>query len=330
MLIAWLSGTPVPADLFAVLMVALAIDAAIGDPVWAYRLVPHPVVLIGRLITVGERRLNLGRASAAARVAGGALLVVAVTAIAGAVGWAVATVLESVAAGWFVEAVLASTLIAFRGLHNHVQTVADALRFGLAEGRSAVGHIVGRDPASLDQAGVARAAVESVAENFSDGVVAPVFWFVAAGLPGLCAYKAINTLDSTIGHWSERYRDFGRVAARLDDAVNWLPARLAGAIIVVAAGLMAGASGRSAWRIMRRDAGKHRSTNAGWQEAPFAGALDFALAGPRRYDEQLVDDHWMGDGRAELDGDDIRAALRLYRTAGGVLAGPIAAAWIVF
>ncbi len=328
MLIAWLSGAPPPADLFAVLIVALAIDAAIGDPVWAYRVVPHPVVLIGRLITVGEQRLNVARAGTAARVAGGALLVVAVTAIAGAVGWALASVLDELFLGWIAEAVLASTLIAFRGLHDHVQSVADALRFGLAEGRSAVGHIVGRDPASLDQAGVARAAVESVAENFSDGVVAPVFWFVAAGLPGLCAYKAINTLDSTIGHRSERYRDFGRVAARLDDAVNWLPARLAGAIIVVAAGLMAGASGRGAWRIMRRDAGKHRSTNAGWQEAPFAGALGFALAGPRRYGEQLVDDHWMGDGRAELDGDDIRAALRLYRTAGAVLAVPIVAAWL--
>lgn len=329
MLIAWLSGGPAPAHLCTVLIVALAIDAAMGDPVWAYRLVPHPVVLIGRLISVGERWLNVVRLGAAARAARGALLVVAVGAITGAIGWAIATMLDGVAWGWVVEAALASTLIAFRGLHNHVQTVAETLHIGLAEGRAAVAHIVGRDPQSLDRAGVARAAVESVAENFSDGVVAPVFWFVLAGLPGLCVYKAINTLDSTIGHRTERYQDFGRASARLDDAMNWLPARLAGAIIVVAAALTSGASGRGAWRAMRRDAGKHRSPNAGWQEAPFAGAFGFALAGPRRYGAALVDDHWMGDGTADLDSGDIRAALRLYRAAGAVLAVPIAAAWLV-
>ena len=187
--------------------------------------------------------------------------------------------------------------------------------------------MVGRDTAVLDEAGVARGAVESIAENFSDGVVAPLFWYVVAGLPGLFAYKALNTLDSMIGHRTERYRHFGTVAARLDDLVNWLPARLAGLYLVAAACLLPAADGGRAWRVMIRDARKHRSPNAGWQEAAVAGALDVAVAGPRRYPHETVDDAWMGDGRTRLGAGDVKRCLHLYITAGSLVALTLALLW---
>jgi adenosylcobinamide-phosphate synthase len=210
--------------------------------------------------------------------------------------------------------------------------VAAALDRGLAEARLAVAHIVGRDPARLDAPGVARAAAESLAENFSDGVVAPVFWFALFGLPGLCAYKAVNTLDSMIGQRNPRYERFGKAAARLDDALNWVPARLACLLLVAAAAVLPGASAAGAWRTAWRDAGGHRSPNAGWQEAALAGALGFALAGPREYPDGPVEDAWMGDGRADLDAAALRAALRLYLVAGALLGTPLggllAVAWL--
>jgi adenosylcobinamide-phosphate synthase len=202
------------------------------------------------------------------------------------------------------------------------------LDLGLAKARAAVAHIVGRDPARLDAHGVARAAAESLAENFSDGVVAPLFWFAIAGLPGLCAYKAVNTLDSMIGQRDPRYERFGKAAARLDDAVNWVPARLAGLILVAAARFLPEARARDAWRAVRRDARRHRSPNAGWQEAALAGALGFRLAGPREYPDGPVEDAWMGDGHAELDAAALRASLRLYRAAGASIAALLAVAWL--
>lgn len=244
-------------------------------------------------------------------------------------GWIVERICTALPGGWILEAVLASTLIAFRGLHDHVRAVAEALDLGLAEARTAVAHIVGRDPARLDAPGVARAAAESLAENFSDGVVAPLFWFALLGLPGLCAYKAVNTLDSMIGHRNPRYEKFGKAAARLDDALNWIPARLAGLLLVAAARLLPEARAGDAWRVVRRDAGKHHSPNAGWQEAALAGALGFRLAGPREYPDGPVDDAWMGDGHAELDAAALRAALRLYLVAGGMVAGILVFGWLV-
>ena len=323
MLTTWYSGDGAPDGLLGILIVALALDAIFGDPARFYRAVPHPVALLGRLIEAGERRLNLERAGHGGRRLRGALLTLAIVLLAATVGWLLAGALSSVPGGWLVEALLASTLIAFRGLFDHVAAVARGLGYSLAEGRAAVAEIVGRDPESLDEAGVARAAVESLAENFSDGVVAPAFWYLLLGLPGLCAYKAVNTLDSMIGHRTERHLAFGRAAARLDDAVNWLPARLAGGIVVLAAGLMPKASAAGAWRAMLRDAPRHRSPNAGWQEAAFAGGLGFALAGPRRYRDETVEDAWMGDGRRELTGGDVQSALRLYLVAGTVLAAGI-------
>ncbi|MCH7796285.1 MAG: cobalamin biosynthesis protein CobD [Proteobacteria bacterium] len=316
------------AIIFAILLLAFMLDAAYGDPPWLYRRVPHPVALLGRVLEAAEVRWNRPGLGARARFLRGLLFVLAVVALAGGLGWAVERLCNGFLGGWVLEAVLASTLIAFRGLHDHVRAVAEALDLGLEDARAKVAHIVGRDPARLDQAGVARAATESLAENFSDGVVAPLFWFALFGLGGLCAYKAVNTLDSMIGYRNARFEAFGKAAARLDDALNWVPARLAGLLLVAAALILPKASAGRAWRTMRRDAPKHRSPNAGWQEAAMAGALGFALAGPRVYPDGPVADAWMGDGRAELGPEDLRAALRLYRVASALVAGLLAAAWV--
>ena len=192
-----------------------------------------------------------------------------------------------------------------------------------------MGHIVGRDPERLDRAGVARAAVESAAENFSDAVVAPIFWCVLLGLPGLLAYKAINTLDSMIGRRDARYLWFGRAAARIDDAANWIPARISAALLAAAALLHPGADARNALRTVFRDARRHRSVNGGWPEAALAGALGFALAGPRRYDGYDVDDPWIGDGRRDLGAGDVLAALRLGDLAALLLGAILCAGWLI-
>ncbi len=211
-------------------------------------------------------------------------------------------------------AVLAATLPAQRSLHDHVRDVAMALDDGLDAGRRAVGMIVGRNVAVLDEAGVARAAIESLAENFSDGIVAPAFWLAVGGLTGGALYKAANTADSMIGHRSERYAAFGWAAARFDDLVN-LPASRLAALWIIAAAPFAEASASGAWKAVRRDARHHRSPNAGWPEAAVAGALGLALAGPRVYGSELVSDAVMGDGRRDAGSADIRRALRLYRAA---------------
>ena len=227
-------------------------------------------------------------------------------------------------AALLIAAVVASTMIAQRSLASHVRAVTDALdRDGLEAGRRAVAQIVGRDSAVLDVSDVCRAAIESLAENFSDGVVAPVFWMALAGLPGALAYKAINTADSMIGHKSLRYRAFGWAAARTDDVVNLPASRLSVLFIILAAVLLSGANPQHALRAVRRDAAKHKSPNAGWPEAAMAGALGIRLAGPRSYAGVLSETAWMGDGRAELDARDIRAALILYRTACGVQAAAL-------
>jgi adenosylcobinamide-phosphate synthase len=235
---------------------------------------------------------------------------------------AVALALQEVCArsplGWVPLALAMGTLIAVRGLYDHVAAVAAGLEQGLAPGRRAVAHIVGRDPASLDAHGVARAAIESTAENFADGVVAPLFWGMLFGLPGMAAYKAINTLDSMIGHRSPRYVHFGRFAAHLDDVANWLPARLSALLILGAALCLPGMTPDAGWRAMWRDASRHRSVNAGWPEAAMAGALGLRLAGPRRYAGELVDDAWMGNGRAAATPSDIRRGLRLLALACGL------------
>jgi adenosylcobinamide-phosphate synthase len=328
-LLAWLGRS---ADPFLMVLAALALDAALGDPQWLYRAVPHPVALLGRAIEFGETQLNDPAAPGRRRFRAGLILTAAIVIVAGGLGWALSDLLRHTAGGWLLEALLASTLIAGRGLYRHVRAVERGLSESLESGQAAVAEIVGRDPASLDAAGVRRAAVESLAENLSDGVVAPALWYALSaltglGLTGICAYKAVNTLDSMIGHRSARYADFGRAAARLDDWVNWVPARVTGALTAATAFLLPGADGRDAWQTLRRDAAKHRSPNAGWPEAAFAGALGVALAGPRRYGGTRVEDAWMGDGRSDLAADDLRAALRLYLATWALLAALFAVLW---
>jgi len=287
---------------------ALLIEAAFGYPDRLYRVIGHPVTWMGGLLTWLEARLNRG--PPLARRASGALALVVLLAGAALPAWA----LQRLLGGWLgfvVLALAASSLLAQRSLHDHVKAVADALAQGLEGGRAAVAMIVGRDPAALDESGVARAAIESLAENFSDGIVAPLFWLAVLGLPGAAAYKAANTADSMIGHRNARYEDFGKAAARFDDLVNLPASRLAALWLALAAGGGAGAALAAVWR----DAGKHRSPNAGWPEAAMAGALGLKLAGPRVYGGVLVDDAYMGDGRREATAQDIRAALELYRRA---------------
>lgn len=308
-----------------VLAAALLLDGLVGDPRWLWGRLPHPVVLLGRLVAWADGRWNRG--ARAARRWAGALLLAAALLLAGAAGALVAW--PGGAAGWALETAAVFALLAQRDLHDHTAAVARALRRdGTEGGRLAVAHIVGRDPQALDDRGVCRAAIESLAENFADGVVAPLFWYLVAGLPGLAACKAVNTLDSMIGHRDRRHADFGRAAARLDDLVHWLPARLAGLFAALAAVTLEGARAGRALAAMRRDARRHRSPNAGWPEAAFAGALGLALAGPRRYGGVAVGDAWMGDGRAAATAADIDAALSLYRRACW-LAGAAAVALLV-
>ncbi len=227
------------------------------------------------------------------------------------------------------EAIAASTLIASRSLYAHVRDVTVALATeGTEAGRRAVSRIVGRDPNSLDKHGVARAAIESLAENASDGVVAPVFWFAVFGLPGLAAYKAINTADSMIGHRTPRHEAFGWASARVDDLVNLPASRLTAALLVLASLLSAKASPVGALRAIFRDAGRHRSPNAGWPESAMAGALGLKLAGPRSYGGVVVQDAYMGNGRANANANDIKRALRLADVAWSIMFAGIAALWI--
>ena len=295
-----------------ILLLALVLDALIGDPRWF----PHPIRLIGWLTGFLEKRLNRERRSATDRVIRGLITVLLVVGLSTTAGWAIVEFVGPFPFGWTAELALVTLLIAQRNMADHMVRVGRALRRGgLKPGRDAVRHIVGRDVQQLDEHGVARAAIESCAENYSDGVVAPIFWYLLLGLPGLVAYKAINTLDSMIGHRTPRYRAFGLVAARLDDAVNWMPARISGLLVAIAALFLPGASPWKALRTMFRDAGKHISPNAGWPEAAMAGALGLALLGPRRYDGEAAKGAWLGDGRARATPADMRRALYLFAVA---------------
>jgi adenosylcobinamide-phosphate synthase len=310
-------------------LLALVIEAAIGYPPLLWRAFGHPVTWMGAMIGTLERRFNRA-ASARVRRSAGLAVLAAVVGTAFALAFAVERMLLSLPFGTFAVALLASTLVAQRSLHDHVARVARALeKDGLDAARTAVAHIVGRDPEALDEAGVARAAIESLAENFSDGVVAPVFWTALGGLAAGAAYKAINTADSMLGHRSERLAAFGWASARVDDLVNLPASRLSALLLIAAAGLTPGASAAASLRAVRRDARRHRSPNAGYPEAAVAGALGLALAGPRVYGGALVEDAVMGDGRRDAGAADIRAALALYRRADALLIALLAALALV-
>ncbi|MBT6204304.1 MAG: cobalamin biosynthesis protein [Rhodospirillaceae bacterium] len=294
-----------------VLAAALLLDGFIGDPRWLWSRVPHPVAVLGSLIDWVDQRAN--QRDAASRRWRGILVLIATLVVAIGLGSAVSWLTHAAVWGWVLETLIVFSLIAQRDLYDHVKHVADALRRdGLEGGRCAVSQIVGRDPDQLDGPGICRAAIESCSENFADGVVAPVFWYLVAGLPGLMAYKAVNTLDSMIGHKTERHLAFGWASARFDDLLNLIPSRLSGLIVAACAFAMQGADGREALNAMWRDARQHKSPNAGWPEAAFAGALGLAIAGPRRYHGETVRDGWMGNGRSACTPRDIDATLKLY------------------
>lgn len=293
---------------FLVAPLALLIERLAGYPAPVVTRIGHPVIWIGKLISLLDTRINNGD-NRRGRGILALLLLLAATGLATAI---LAWLCRLIPFGFILEALIASTLLAQKALGDAVRTVASALRRSLPEGRTAVSHIVGRDPETLDEPGVARAAIESLAESTSDAVVAPLFWLLLLGLPGIALYKAVNTADSMIGHKTERHLEFGWASARLDDLLNFIPARLTALLIAGAAYFVKGAHPETAWSTALRDAKKHESPNAGWPEAATAGALGFALGGPRSYDGEVVDLPSFGDGRAELGPDDIERSLQLY------------------
>jgi adenosylcobinamide-phosphate synthase len=314
----------------ALALVAMLIELCLGYPAWLTRAIGHPVTWIGRLIGWLDQWLNRETDAPAARRAAGIVALLIILVVVGVIAMIVERDLLRLPFGLLWVGLLSSTLLAQRSLYRYVADVAAALDgSGVAAGRPAVARIVGRDVTALDSAGIARAAIESLAENFSDAVVAPVLWMVIAGLPGAALYKAVNTADSMIGHRTARHAAFGWAAARLDDLINLPASRLTALLLVGAAALDKDASAAGAWHALRRDAARHRSPNAGYPEAAIAGALGLSLAGPRAYAGVQIEDAMMGDGRRDADASDIRRALALYRRADAMLIVLLAVATVV-
>tara|TARA_R110002126_G_scaffold116805_3_gene256373 strand:- start:2139 stop:3104 length:966 start_codon:yes stop_codon:yes gene_type:complete len=298
-----------------ILLAAIIIDALIGDPDWIWRKVPHPVVYFGYGINFADNYLNRDHWSAHVRKRNGALAILVLLFISIIVGNTMLLLLSGFGFwGLMIEAVLVSIFIAQKSLSDHIKRVIIPLSKGDIEGvRYAVSMIVGRDPKQLDQSGVCRASIESLSENFSDGVVAPIFWYAVFGLPGILAYKMLNTADSMIGHMNVKYQDFGWASAKLDDLANWAPARLSAVLIVLANFMRSKKSGIQSARIALTDAGMHRSPNAGWPEAAMAGGLNIVLAGPRKYQGYFVNDSYMNpSGRLHLSYQDLSSALKIF------------------
>lgn len=294
----------------ALLAIALALDAVFGEPEWLWSRVTHPIVLAGKMVEALDERLNGSQTTASTRRTGGVVAMIILVVVGAAVG----RVIEWLPGGEIWSAAVAAVLLSHRALVQHVEAVANGLLNGLDEGRAAVGRIVGRDPKTLDENGVARAAIESGAENFADGVVAPAFWFLIAGLPGILVYKLVNTADSMIGHRNDRYAEFGWAAARLDDVMNFVPARLTALLFSIADLSLDGI------RIAFRDAKGHRSINAGWPEAAMAALIDVRLAGPRTYAGRTVDDPYMfAEGRPIAGPDEIAESVNLLWRAWAVM-----------
>ncbi|MEO1703477.1 MAG: adenosylcobinamide-phosphate synthase CbiB [Pseudomonadota bacterium] len=292
----------------AILVGALLLDRLVGDPHWLWRRLPHPVVWFGKLISLGEGWLNDLAVDEQRRRRRGVLFIMVLVAGVFVFGFILCRLFGTVGiVGIFVEIVLVAILLAQKSLLDHVNAVAKGLcAGGLERGRRAVSMIVGRDPTTLDEAGVSRAAIESLAENFSDGVVAPALWYALLGLPGLLAYKMINTADSMIGHLSDRYRAFGWAAAKLDDVVNWPAARLAACLILLSQPLKLGKN----MKLVARDASLHRSPNAGWPEAAMATISGLALGGPRIYVGDVANDPFINDtGRKDAGPQDIERCI---------------------
>ncbi|WP_343207575.1 adenosylcobinamide-phosphate synthase CbiB [Aliiroseovarius lamellibrachiae] len=283
------------------LVLAMLIDALFGEPDWAWKRLPHPAVIMGRAIGWADAKFNKGEQ----RILKGAAVVV----ILSVVVWWLGSLVPHLPFGGLIEVLLAAVLIAQKSLAQHVQAVSDGLRKSLSHGRQAVSMIVGRDTCEMDEPAISRGAIESAAENFSDGVVAPIFWFMIAGLPGLMVYKLANTADSMIGYRTDKYEEFGKFAARLDDVLNWGPARLTAIVFMIAQRRW------DIWGLIRRDAPLHRSPNAGWPEAAMAVALNVALSGPRSYEGKLRDFPWVnGAGARDIGAKEVDQAVDMLWT----------------
>lgn len=304
---------------FLILFFALLLDWSFGEPEILWSRVPHPVVIFGNMISFADKRFNQVDFSDAQRMRNGAAVICVLILFAICLGLFIDYLLSFLGViGLAVEVCFVFFLLAQKSLYDHVLQVSIGLKEGgLDGGRKAVSLIVGRDPSTLDEEGVARASIETLAENFSDGVVAPAFWYLVFGLPGIFAYKMINTADSMIAYKSERYAQFGMVAAHIDDLANWLPARLSVIFIFISALFISGmTSAKAAVLTAMQDAGLHRSPNAGWPEAAMAGALNIALGGPRIYKSETVQQAFLnGAGKREIGTNDIADALKVFRHA---------------
>ncbi|KMW60554.1 Adenosylcobinamide-phosphate synthase [Candidatus Rhodobacter oscarellae] len=290
------------------LAIAMILDAILGEPRWLWDRLPHPAVLMGRLVGRLDDRFNAG----SRRRLKGALSLVGMCVAALAVGWLV----KALPLAWLCETLLCAVLLAHRSLVDHVRDVAKALRLSVGDGRVMVARIVGRDTRAMDGPAIARASIESAAENFSDGVAAPIFWYAIGGLPGMLLYKMTNTADSMIGYRTPRHEEFGWAAARFDDLLNWIPARLTALLFTGLTGLW------GAWHGIVGDARRHRSPNAGWPEAAMSRALDVAVAGPRSYDGEMREFPFVNpEGRHDSGPNDIEAAAWLLWRAWAALLG---------
>lgn len=318
---------------FWTLFLAIIVDGIVGDPDWLWKKISHPIVWIGTLIYWLDERFNASTDSRDDRRKKGRLVVVFLIIHGIVSGLILQVVIDFLPLSAVFEALIVAIFLSARSLYDHVALVAKKLTYSdLTQARQAVARIVGRDPQTLNRAGISRAAIESLAENFSDGIIAPALWYLAAGLPGLIVYKMINTADSMIGHTSGRHRDFGRATARFDDLINLPASRLTALFCVIGTAIHHGAtSAQDAISTIMRDAKKHRSPNAGWPEAAFAGGLDLALSGPRSYGGKIGNEAWINEnGRRDLDYDDINSCLTLYLTSLACGTGMVIILGIVF
>ncbi len=298
------------------LILAMIIDRILGDPDWLWSAIRHPVVVFGNAIGMLDRKLNRPDLPDDRRRRNGFVALAILTGGSALAGLGLATAFQAVHFGWIAETALVAVLLAQKSMLDHLSPVISALRDGdIASARQAVSRIVGRNVEQLGQSGISRAAIESAAENFSDGVIAPAFWYLVLGLPGLLVYKMVNTADSMIGHRDEPYLQFGFAAARLDDFLNFVPARLAALLITLVAPFQGGSVFDTAL-VVARDASSHASPNAGWPEAAMAGAIDIALGGPRSYGDRTLDAPWLNvDGEHDLSWTDVGAAMHAVETA---------------
>jgi adenosylcobinamide-phosphate synthase len=297
-----------PVLVFGRAATAMLVERFIGYPKGVFARISHPVVWFGKLIDILDAQLNLPGVPEREGRLRGAIALAILMAVAFIPAFIIGRLSWHLPFGWLVEALIATAFIAQKSMRDHVMAVYDALGRSLPEARKAVSMIVGRDPAQLDESGISKAALESLAENSSDGIVAPVLWYALLGLPGLVVYKAINTADSMIGHKSEKYLHFGWASARLDDLVNLPASRLTGLLFAAAQP----AQFSSVVAIMRRDAPKHQSPNAGWPESAMAAALGLRFGGPRSYGGETVDLPYMGEGRDQMDRADILRGVKLF------------------